>query len=234
MKYRFSLARKQEQLELTAKKIDSELFSGEVITTLIIEDFTTAEYFLSKAAGIFSDGHADSSRDVLNASWVYNETNLVSVVDRLNRLASPLRYGPTADSYMDLIGRTPLLKLNSLARDCGAIVLVKLESMEPGSVKDRSVKSMIEQAIKRNEISDDTEVIEASSGNVAFAMSAIMAALLNKKPKIFISKMHGPPKRKAVRASGAPIILTSFEGGSYGSKIVSIEYAEKHKAFQLN
>jgi cysteine synthase A len=93
---------------------------------------------------------------------------------------------------------------------------------------------MIEQAVKRGDIKEDVEVVEASSGNVAFALSAIMGALLKRKPRIFISRMHGAPKRRAVRASGIPIVLTAREKGSYGSKLVSIEYAEKHRAFQVN
>ena len=131
--------------------------------------------------------------------------------------------------YTELIGKTPLLKLNSLAADCGATVLVKLECMEPNSVKDRPVLSMIEGAIARGELDADTEVVEASSGNVAFAISSILQVKLGKKPLIFISRMHGADKAKAVRASGVPVVLTSKEEGTAAARRASLEYAAKRE-----
>jgi cysteine synthase A len=107
-------------------------------------------------------------------------------------------------------------------------VLLKLECMEPNSVKDRPVLSMLREAIRRGEIDDHTEVVEASSGNVAFAMAAILQALKGKKPKIFISRMHGETKIRAVRMGGCPVVLTGPEEGSYGAKKASIAYGRSH------
>jgi cysteine synthase A len=140
-----------------------------------------------------------------------------------------------ARDYTGLIGRTPLLRLNSLAADCGATVLVKLESMEPNSVKDRPVLGMVEGAIARGEIGDDTEVVEASSGNVAFALSSVMQVKLGRKPLIFISRMHGATKARAVRISGVPVVLTSAEEGTASARRASREYAAgRQNVFHTN
>jgi len=234
MKYRLTLTRSGDELVLAAAAWDGEACGEGVITTQVVEDFTTPAYFLGRVGEVFDEAKEAPDGTGLRFAWPFSDQVRDSVIGRVNTLASPDRYGATATNYMDLIGKTPLLKLGSLAEGCGATVLVKLECMEPGSVKDRPVLSMIEQAVARGDISDETEVVEASSGNVAFALSAIMGRMLGRKPKVFISKMHGAPKRKAVRASGIPIVLTPKEKGSYGSKLVSIDYAEKHKAFQVN
>lgn len=111
---------------------------------------------------------------------------------------------------------------------------MKLESMEPGSVKDRTVFGMLQAAVKRGEIDHESQVIEASSGNVAFAMSAILPSLLGIKPLIFISKMHGRIKAGLVRKSGCPIYVTPAEEGTAGAKQASLDYARETGAWQLN
>jgi cysteine synthase len=235
MKYRFTLLKTGQDLTLTACEWDGQTGAGEVLASLILEDFTTPAYFFESVVFRFDDAATHETGDVLKLVWPYSESVQDRVLSDLNALASPYRYGPVGCGYADLIGKTPLLKLGRLAEDCGATVLVKLECMEPGSVKDRPVLSMIEQAVERGDIKDDVEVVEASSCNVAFALSAVMGALLDRKPKIFISKMHGAPKRRAVRASGVPIVLTPKEQGSYGAKLASIQYAEeKGEVFQVN
>lgn len=176
---------------LTACEWDGKTGAGDVLASLIVEDFTTPDYFFKSVVARFDDATIHEAGDVLRLVWPFSESLQDHVLAELNALASPYRYGPVGSGYADLIGRTPLLKLGRLTEGCGATVLVKLECMEPGSVKDRPVLSMIEQAVERGDIRDDVEVVEASSGNVAFALSAVMGALLDRKPKIFISKMHG-------------------------------------------
>lgn len=152
----------------------------------------------------------------------------------LGSFASPERFGRPARAYADLVFRTPLYKLNALGRGLGATVLVKLESMEPGSVKDRAVMGMIRAAIDRGDLSAANDVVEASSGNVAYALAAILQAEFGKKPLIFMSHMHGPVKARAVRSAGCPVIMTPASAGSHGAKTASVEYAEATGAWQLN
>jgi cysteine synthase A len=128
-----------------------------------------------------------------------------------------------------------LLRVERLAGNCGGELFVKLESMEPGSVKDRAVANMVAQAVRRGDIGPDTEVVEASSGNLAFALSAILGVMCERKPTIFMSKMHGPPKRRAVRISGSRIVLTNAEEGTRSAKRAAVEYSEsRDDVFQIN
>jgi|GEM_PF-448990 len=233
MKYRFTLSRQSGTLALSVAEWVREAplsFAGELITAQIIEDFMPREYFLKMLEKYF--GEAGSGAQF---AWPYSEESAGEVIAQINRLASPERFGRTADNYTGLIGKTPLLRLRSLAAGCGATVLVKLECLEPNSVKDRPVLSIVRGACERGEISDKTEIVEASSGNVAFALSAILKVLLNKKPLIFISKMHGPAKARAVRVSGAPVMLTPAASGTASAKKASVEYARDNPGvFQVN
>ncbi|MFZ4617870.1 MAG: PLP-dependent cysteine synthase family protein [Rectinemataceae bacterium] len=177
-------------------------------------------------------GVSEPGRFVLH--WPENGEGRVDVFRELARFSSPDRHGRVAGSYVELIGKTPLYRLNSLARALGATVLVKLESMEPGSVKDRAVAGMVRAAIDRGELDAETRVVEASSGNVAFAMAAILQAEFGKKPVVFISRMHGPVKAKAVRCAGCPIVVTPGESGTLGAKKASKDYAAATGAWELN
>ncbi len=239
MNYRFTLVKQAGELVLTASDWDGQPLQGaadNLLAVLIVEDFTTRDYFFDLIARTFDDSAAKISTNAeIELRWTFSDTICQDVISRMNTLASPQRYGPVGRSYIDLIGRTPLLQLTHLGSECKATILVKLECMEPNSVKDRPVHSMIEQAIVRGEIGDDTEVVEASSGNVAFAMAAILKAVKNKKPKIFISKMHGETKIRALRVAGCPVLLTPAEDGSRGAKQASVAYGESHEnVFEMN
>ena len=240
MKYRFSLSRKNNKLILLISDCSNALDiitkrDEQLIVSQIVEDFTTKDYFFKIICDKFDDAEKTLLKEALQLSCFFSEKNQDNAIQQINAFSSPQRYGRVGNDYTDMIGNTPLIKLNSLAADCGATVLVKLESMEPNSVKDRAVYSIISEAINRGEISDISEIIEASSGNVAFALSSILKIKMNKKPKIFISKMHGKTKIKAVRITGCPVILTDSKGGTLTAKKASLAYAKKNKnVFQLN
>lgn len=240
MKYRFTLSRKNRRLILLVADCSkaSDIITKkeeQLIVTQIVEDFTTKDYFFNIICDQFIDAEKILFEETLQLSWIFSEKNQDNTIKKINAFSSPQRYGQTGNDYTDLIGNTPLIKLNSLAADCGATVLVKLESMEPGSVKDRTVYSIISEAIKRGDISENSEIIEASSGNVAFALASILKVKINKKPKIFISKMHGETKIKGVRITGCPVVLTAAKGGTASAKKASLAYAEENKnVFQVN
>ncbi|HEC45820.1 MAG TPA: pyridoxal-phosphate dependent enzyme, partial [Epsilonproteobacteria bacterium] len=82
-----------------------------------------------------------------------------------------------ANSIEELIGNTPLVKINSLSNEAGATILGKCEFMNPtSSVKDRIALNMINEAIKAGQITDKTTIIEPTSGNTGIGLAAICAS----------------------------------------------------------
>ena len=84
------------------------------------------------------------------------------------------------ESALELIGRTPLLKLNNYSKNAGvtgATILAKLEYLNPaGSVKDRVALSMIEDAEKSGKLKPGATIIEPTSGNSGIGLAAVAAA----------------------------------------------------------
>src|SRR5512133_2876044 len=82
-----------------------------------------------------------------------------------------------ADSMIDLIGRTPMVRLNRLTEGLECEVIVKLESQNPGgSVKDRLGFAMIDAGERDGLINKDTIIIEPTSGNTGVALALVCAA----------------------------------------------------------
>ena len=115
-----------------------------------------------------------------------------------------------------LIGKTPMLKLNNLVSENDAEVFVKLEFLNPGgSVKDRIALNMIETAEKQAKISPEkTILIEPTSGNTGIGISLVAASKGYKAIMVMPDSMS-PERRKLIKAYGAEIILTA---GSLGMK----------------
>ena len=123
-------------------------------------------------------------------------------------------------SATQLIGHTPLLKVNNYLKDQnieGVELLAKLEYFNPlGSVKDRVAAAMIEQGIKDGKINQDTIIIEPTSGNTGIGL-AFVAASKGLHLILIMPDTMSVERRKIVTALGAEIKLTPGREGMKGA-----------------
>lgn len=127
-----------------------------------------------------------------------------------------------ADDVTQLIGNTPLVRLNRLGSDKSRIV-VKLESFNPlGSVKDRIGYAMINDAEKKGLINRDTIIVEPTSGNTGVAL-AYVAAVKGYRLTLTMPETMSSERGQLFQALGAELVLTDGAKGMQGA----IEKAEK-------
>lgn len=124
---------------------------------------------------------------------------------------------PVYNSILDIVGNTPLIKLNRITDGAQAEVYVKLESQNPlGSVKDRIGKAMIEAGEKAGKIKKDTIIVEPTSGNTGIALAFVCAA---KGYKLILTMPESMSleRRHLLRILGAELVLTPAEKGMPGA-----------------
>lgn len=122
-----------------------------------------------------------------------------------------------AQSMAELIGGTPLVRLNSLTQGLSATVLAKLESRNPGgSVKDRIGASMIEAALADGRIGAGTLIVEPTSGNTGIGL-ALICAIKGLKLVLTMPESMSVERRKLLAAYGAQLVLTPAAEGMKGA-----------------
>ena len=132
-----------------------------------------------------------------------------------------------ANNITELIGNTPLVKLQGASETSGATVLGKCEFMNPShSVKDRIGTNMINTAIKAGLIKEGTTVIEPTSGNTGIALASVCAALGIKLILTMPSSMS-IERRRLLKALGADLVLTAPEKGMKGAIEKAVELQEE-------
>jgi cysteine synthase len=138
------------------------------------------------------------------------------------------------DSVIDLVGNTPVVKLNKATEGLKAEIYVKLEGYNPlSSVKDRIAKQMILDAEERGDIDKDTLLIEATSGNTGIGL-AFVGASRGYKVALVMPDTMSIERRKLLKAFGAELVLTPGAQGMKGAIEKAEEIArENPKSFVL-
>ncbi|MGE4265549.1 MAG: cysteine synthase A [Desulfovibrio sp.] len=122
-----------------------------------------------------------------------------------------------AQSMAELIGGTPLVRLNSLSRGLSATILAKLESRNPGgSVKDRIGASMIETALADGRITTASLIVEPTSGNTGIGL-ALICAIKGMKLVLTMPESMSVERRKLLAGYGAELVLTPAAEGMKGA-----------------
>ncbi|MEM3072477.1 MAG: cysteine synthase A [Candidatus Bathyarchaeia archaeon] len=138
--------------------------------------------------------------------------------------------GKIYDNVIELIGNTPLVRLNRIGEGLKAELIAKLESRNPGgSVKDRTCLSMIAEAEKAGLINKNTVIVEPTSGNTGIGL-AMIAAIKGYKVILTMPDTMSLEKRRLLKAYGAELVLTPGLKGMSGA----VEEAEKIAAATPN
>jgi len=129
-----------------------------------------------------------------------------------------------ANTLTDLIGNTPMLRLNRLAAGLDAEILAKLEMFNPYSLKDRPALYIIEEAERSGRLAPGGTIVEASSGNAGTALTYI-GRLKGYRVIICMSELMSDEHKQLMRALGAELVLTPAELGIRGSREKAQEIA---------
>lgn len=136
-----------------------------------------------------------------------------------------------ANSIAELVGQTPIVKLNRLVDENSADVYLKLEYMNPGSsVKDRIALAMIEAAEESGELNEEVTIIEPTSGNTGIGL-AMIAAAKGYKAILVMPETMSMERRNLLRAYGAELVLTPGPEGMGGAIRKAEELAKEHGYF---
>ena len=155
-----------------------------------------------------------------------------ATTSELRKLKASVRAGEEiADSVLDLVGNTPLVRLHRVVPEGSAELLAKLESLNPsGSVKDRIALSMIEDAEASGALKPGDTLVEPTSGNTGIGL-AMTAAVKGYRLILTMPEDMSVERRKLLTRYGAELVLTPAIEGMSGAVFAAQELVEKHGYF---
>ncbi len=138
-----------------------------------------------------------------------------------------------AGSVVELVGNTPLVRLNRVTEGCVASVVAKLEFFNPGnSVKDRIGVAMIEAAERDGQLHPGSVIVEPTSGNTGIAL-AMVAAARGYRCVLTMPETMSKERRMLLRAFGAELILTPGPEGMGGAIAKAEELAKSNDGYVI-
>jgi cysteine synthase A len=142
--------------------------------------------------------------------------------------AGNVRRPPVAASVLELVGATPLVRLNRVPRREGAVVLAKLESVNPGgSVKDRIAVAMIEDAERRGSLKPGATVVEPTSGNTGIGL-AMVCAVRGYRLILTMPDDMSTERQRLLSRYGAELHLTPAIEGMTGAVFAAQELCRQN------
>jgi cysteine synthase A len=138
-----------------------------------------------------------------------------------------------AESALDLIGNTPLVRLHRVAPPDGATILAKVESQNPGgSVKDRIARAMIEDAERRGALRPGATLVEPTSGNTGIGL-ALVAAVKGYRLILTMPDDMSLERRRLLARLGAELVLTPAIEGMTGAVYAAQELCRTHAGYVM-
>jgi cysteine synthase A len=136
-----------------------------------------------------------------------------------------------AASVLELIGRTPMVRLNRLPAPEGAVVVAKLESVNPGgSIKDRIALAMLEDAERRGMLPPGGTIVEPTSGNTGIGL-AMAAAVKGYRLILTMPDDMSVERRRLLERFGAELHLTPAIEGMTGAVFAATELVKEHPGY---
>jgi len=148
------------------------------------------------------------------------------------RVTAPTR-PRTADSVLELIGATPMVRLRRIPRPGGATVLAKMESLNPGgSVKDRIALAMVEDAERRGRLAPGATLVEPTSGNTGIGL-AMVCAVRGYRLILTMPDDMSLERQRLLARYGAEIHLTPAMEGMTGAVFAAQEILREHPEYVM-
>jgi cysteine synthase A len=143
-------------------------------------------------------------------------------------MTAPVARPLVADSVLDLVGGTPLVRLSRVIPQSAAAVLGKMESLNPGgSVKDRIALAMIEDAERSGRLKPDSTIVEPTSGNTGIGL-ALVAAVKGYRIILTMPDDMSLERRRLLERYGAELILTPAIEGMTGAVFAAQQLCKEH------